>query len=494
MIQKTTLSVIRFILFFSIFLCTKTNSYAQTIVPQQLGYPRICAGLIVDGKPFNEYNATFSYVDFPAGTTFEVELSDDLGNFTTPTATTKISFTDNAALQQQTIKFAVPTNLKGSDTYSMRIKSNTATPVYSLRFRNSQAVTSFPIYYRTYVESFFINDKLATATYCTGGSLSLSIYNPTPADIPSSPANYSNLKYKWFKDDVAIAGQSGKTLLVNAPGVYYAQIDYGGCNDENFSSNRVTVTSSTSGSSVTVDSSLGNPFCSSGTGTTLTATAGNKYQWKKNGAVITGATNRSYTTNEAAVYTVDVDFGGCTATGTIDLKGNNFNASLNVPAANVIAPNETLSVTVTTNAVNPTFQWFLGNNVISGANTNTYVVSARGNYKVKVSQAAGCVVEQELPFTVSYDGNPVTSVEKIANIISLSSYPYDVWDIPSEYKNPETSVKIISSNGDMVLDVVNYQGDWPPSGSIDIKNVNPVYYYVIQSGTGERKGSITLIK
>lgn len=494
MIKKTTLSLIRFFLFFSIILCTKTNSYAQTIVPQQLSYPRICAGLIIDGKPFNEYNATFSYVDFPAGTTFEVELSDESGNFTTPVATTKISAVDNPALQQQTIKFAVPTDLKGSDTHSMRIKSSNATPVFSLKFKNSQGVTAFPIYYRTYVESFFINDKLATATYCTGGSLSLSLYNPTPNDKPSSPANYPNLKYKWFKDDVAIAGQSGATLLVNTPGVYYAQIDYGGCNDENFSSNRVTVTSSASGSSVTVESSLGNPFCASGGKTILTATSGNKYQWKKAGAIIEGATGRTFETNESAVYTVDVDFGGCIATGTIDLKGNGFISTLNVPEKNVIAQEETLSVVVTTDAVNPSFKWYVNNNEIKGQISNSYVVTTRGNYKVIISQATGCTVEQELPFTVSYDTDPVTSVTKIANVISLSSYPYDVWDIPSEYKNANTSVKIISSNGDLVLDVVNYQGDWPPLGSIDIKNVNPVYYYVIHSDTGEKKGSITVIK
>ncbi|WPO80057.1 gliding motility protein SprC [Flavobacterium sp. KACC 22761] len=494
MIQKTTLSVIRFIAFFSILFCTETNTYAQTIVPQQLNFDRICAGLIIDGAPFNQYAATFSYVNFPAGTTFEVELSDDAGNFTTPTATTKISFTDDPTLQQQTIRFAVPTNLKGSDIYSLRVKSNTATPVYSLRFKNLANNTSFPAYYSTYVSAFYINEKSPTATICSGGSISLSVYNPTPNDVPSSPANYPNLKYKWYKDDVLIAGQSGTTLVVNSIGTYYAKLDYGLCSEDNLSSNRVTVTTSGSGSSVTISSSLGNPFCSSGSGTVLTATSGNSYVWKKNGTVISGATSRSYVTNEAGIYSVDVDFGGCKATGTIDLKGNNFTASLNVPATNVIAPNETLSVTVTTNAVNPTFEWYLGNTVIAGANTNTYLVSTKGNYKVKISQATGCIVEQELPFAVSYDSNPVTSVEKIANIISLSSYPYDVWDIPSEYKNPETSVKIISSNGDMVLDVVNYQGDWPPSGSIDIKNVNPVYYYVIHSQTGEKKGSITLIK
>jgi hypothetical protein len=494
MIRKTTLSLMRFFLFLSIILCTKVNTYAQTIVPQQLNFDRICAGLIVDGAPFNQYSATFSYVDFPAGTAFEVELSDDAGNFTTPTATTKISITDDPTLKQQTIRFAVPTNLKGSDIYSLRVKSVTTVPVYSLRFKNLANNTSFPAYYSTYVSSFYINEKSPTATICSGGNISLSIYNPTPNDQASSPANYSNLKYKWYKDDVLIAGQSGITLVVNTTGIYFAKLDYGLCSEDNLSSNRVTVTTSTSGSSVTVSSSLGNPFCATGSGTVLTATSGNKYQWKKDGAVIAGATNRTYATNESGIYTVDVDFGGCSATGTIDLKGNGFTSTLNVPQQNIIAAGETLNVVVTTNAVSPGFQWYLNNNIINGANTNTYLVATRGNYKVKISQATGCTVEQELPFTVSYDTDPTTSVTKIANVISLSSYPYDVWDIPGEYKNANTSVKIISSNGDLVLDVVNYQGDWPPLGSIDIKNVNPVYYYVIQSDTGEKKGSITVIK
>ncbi len=487
MIQKITLSLIRFSLFFSIILCTKTNTYAQTIVPQPLdGLEKLCAG-----PSFNEFYATFTYVDFPAGTTFVVELSDKTGSFSVPTPTILLQVS-NISATQQTIKFGVPTNMEGSDVYSLRIKSSTGT--VSPRFKNTLDKTSFAAYYKAYEAVYSINKKVTSAVICSGGSLTLSVDNDTPTVPGSSPVLNSNLKYRWYKDNAIIAGQSSSTLTVNAIGDYFSQIDYGACSESNISSNHVIVTSSASGSSVTVDSSLGNPFCSSGTGTVLTATAGNKYQWKKNGAVITGATSRSYTTNEAAVYTVDVDFGGCTATGTIDLKGNNFNASLNVPAANIISPDETLSVTVTTNAINPTFQWYLGSTVIAGATSNTYLVASRGNYKVKVSQSSGCTVEQELPFTVSYDSTPPTDIEKIANIISLSSYPYDVWDIPSEYKNPETSVKIISSNGDMVLDVVNYQGDWPPSGSIDIKNVNPVYYYVIQSGTGEKKGSITVIK
>jgi hypothetical protein len=490
MIRKTTLSLMRFFLFFSIFLCTKMNTYAQTIVPQQLNFDRICAGLIVDGAPFNQYSATFSYVDFPAGTAFEVELSDDAGNFTTPTATTKISITDDPTLKQQTIRFAVPTNLKGSDIYSLRVKSVTTVPVYSVRFKNLANNTSFPAYYSTYVSSFYINEKSPTATICSGGNISLSIYNPTPGDQASSPANYSNLKYKWYKDDVLIAGQSGTTLLVNTTGVYFAKLDYGLCSEDNLSSNRVTVTTSTSGSSVTVSSSLGNPFCATGSGTILTATSGNKYQWKKDGAVIAGATNRTYATNESGVYTVDVDFGGCSATGTIDLKSNGFNASIDVADTVELQQGATINVSVTTDATSPSFEWFLNDNLISGATSNTYLVAAIGNYKVKISQAAGCIATKEFLFKVTGESPPTTV---IPNIVSLSSYPY--WNIPDTYKTASTKVIIISSNGEIMFDDVGSNYDPQVNSFIkDFKNVNPVYYYVIQSDTGEKKGSITVIK
>lgn len=488
MIQKITLSFLKCLLLFGILFFAESKGYAQTIVPQNLGFPRMCAGLIVEGKPFNEYNATFSYVDFPAGTTFEVELSDDLGSFTSPIATTKISVSDNPTAQQQTIKFSIPTNLKGSNTYSLRVKSVGSTVAFSTRFRNSDGVTSFPIYYRTYVDSFFINNKTATASFCAGGSLTLAI-DPATAENPSTPLAFSNLKYKWFKDDVLISGQTGTSLSVNAAGIYFAQIDYGGCLDENFSSNRVTVTSSSGGSGVTISSSLGNPFCASGSGTVLTATSANKYQWKKDGTIITGATNRTYSTNESGVYSVDVDFGGCNATGTIDLKSNGFDASIDVEDGYKLSEGETLNVNITTDAAAPTFEWYLNNNLISGETGSSYVVSVKGNYKVKISQVSGCTASQEFSFRINGESGP-SSV--IPNIIKLSGMnPY--WNIPDEYKNASTKVMIISSNGDMVLDVVNYQGDWPQN-NIDFKNVNPVYYYVIQSDTGEKKGSITVIK
>lgn len=493
MIQKTTFCFIKIFFLFGIILFTKSNTYAQSIIPDVLGFDRICAG----GVSNPTYKASFQYSGYQANTTFEVELSDKTGSFSTPTATTTISVVPDA-VDRNTITFSVPADIVGSDTYSLRIKASGSQPS-SGNFSSSTGKKQFPIYFKIHDQQYTINNFNGTATFCSGGSYVLSIDPDSTDPINNSPLKYPSLSYNWYRDNgtttlpTLVQGAGGPTYTVTSPGTYYVETNYGTCTSLSYS-NRVIVSTSATGSAVTINSSLGNPFCSNGEGTVLTATSGNSYVWKKDGKLIEGATARTFSTNQTGFYTVDVDFGGCVASGDIDLKSTEFTSSINVPETNVISQGETLTATVTTDASNPSFQWFLNNGSINGATSNSYNVTTRGNYKVVISQSAGCLVEKEFLFSVSYDSDPATSVTKIANIISLSSYPYDVWDIPSEYKNPQTNVKIISSNGDMVLDVFNYQGDWPPAGSIDIKNVNPVYYYVIQSDTGEKKGSITLIK
>ena len=472
MIQKTTLSLIRFFLFFSIILCTKTNSYAQTIIPQPFdGLEKLCAG-----TGFNEFNATFSYVDFPAGTTFELELSDGVQTYAITGTPTIISPT------QQTIKFGVPTNLVGSDIYGLRVKSSTG--IFSPKFKNSAGNTSFGTYYKQYEAAYFINNKSGNATICSGGNITLSVLSDA-----SSPTNFPNLKYRWYKDNVIIAGQTGASIVVNGVGEYYSQVDYGVCSDPNISSNRVTVVSSSSGSAVTINSSLGNPFCSNGVGTILTATTGNTYSWKKDG--VAAGNTQTITAKDSGVYTVEVDFGGCKATGSINLVSSGFNASLDVPENNAIGEGETLPVSVTTDATSPNYEWFLNNNTIPGENTSSYLVKVVGNYTVKISQVSGCIATRELSFKVTGPAPPATV---IPNIVNLSgSYPY--WNIPDAYKTATTKVTIISSNGEIMFDDVGSNYDPEVNSFIkDFKNVNPVYYYVIKADTGEKKGSITVIK
>lgn len=78
----------------------------------------------------------------------------------------------------------------------------------------------------------------------------------------------------------------------------------------------------------------------------------------------------------------------------------------------------------------------------------------------------------------------------IPNIVKLSgSYPY--WNIPDVYKTATTKLMILSSNGEVMFDDVGSNYDPELNSFIkDFKNVNPVYYYVIQGDAGEKKDQL----
>ncbi|OCB69554.1 hypothetical protein B0A79_04335 [Flavobacterium piscis] len=484
MIRKITLSFFNVFILFSFLFLAKSNLYAQKITPEILNFDRICAGV-----SSTTYDATFLHTGFAAGTTFEVELSDKDGSFTTPVKTTGVTKDD--APDRKTITFTVPTTIVGSDIYKLRVKSSTG--IVSTTFFSSTQKPSFPIYYKIHDKQYTINNFNGSAAFCSGGSYVLSIDPDSTAPENDSPLKYPSLSYNWYRDNgtglqpTLLAGNSTSSYTVTTAGTYYVETNYGSCTSLSYS-NRVVVSTSGSGSSVTITSSLGNPFCPSADGTVLTATSGNKYTWKKDGAAFGGNT-RTVKATESGIYTVEVDFGGCVASGSIDLKSNSFNASIDVADEFELKEEETINVSVTTDATSPTYEWYLNNNLISGATSGSYLVAAIGIYKVRISQSSGCVTSKEFIFKAKGKAGPSSVIPNIVSLSGLSPY----WNIPDEYKNANTKVMIISSNGDMVLDVSNYQGDWPQT-SIDFKNVNPVYYYVIKGDAGEKKGSITVIR
>lgn len=486
MLHNVRFFILRLFLFL-VYLVFSGNQVmiSQVINPQKLPFVKICAQ-----SDFNTFDANFKFSGFPALTTFAVQLSDETGSFVSPIATTTIKTVDFSA-SEKIISFSIPTSLKGSETYKLRVISSTG--VTSGDFNSFDLKSSFPVYFKPYSQSFFINDQKSNVSICSGGSVNLTIDNPTSGIPSSSPANYPNLLYKWFKNNVLISGQTSSTLSVNANGVYYVEIDYGSCSDVNFRSQDVIVSTS-SGSAVTISSSLSNPFCSSTGPTTLTATSGNSYVWRKDNVIISGAINQTYQTTLEGIYSVDVDFGGCKSTGSINLQKYTTTNSINVPAIIFLGEGETQSIIVTTNAVNPIYNWYLNGFVINGATSNSYVVNTKGDYKVAITQSTGCSITDEISFTINTisDSNAL----KIPNLISPNGDGInDVWTLPLEYiSGSDTEVILMNSYGDIVLQTRNYINNWPES-EINFKSINPVYYYIITTQAGKvKKGSITLVK
>ncbi len=465
--------------------CIATSGYAQiSIGTPNLGFSQICADATYNAT--SPFTVTFSFTPVSGlnpNNQFIVELSDSSGSFTNPTSlvsSNQGSITSSPA----SLKFSIPDNTAG-ENYRIRIKSTSPAAT-------SPNSSAFAAYYKIQDSPFSINNFVSTATYCLGGSFVLNIDNPGAA-TNDSPLKYPSLTFNWFKEPNLTPIATGPSLTVNQPGVYYAETNYGTCTSNSYS-NRVTISQGTN-QSVSISSSLGNPFCFNGTPTTLSVQNANSYQWFKNNVPIAGATSSSYQTSEPGLYKVNVDFGGCSSTGSIDLQKTQINSTINIPEKSILQVGETITVTTTTDALNPTFQWYLNNTLISGASGPSIDINQTGDFKVLITQNSGCTTSDEILFTLTpplIDPNAT----KIPNFISPNGDGInDSWIIPQEYTSgSDTEIIIMSATGELVFKTNDYQNNWPDN-IIDFNYVNPVYYYVISPKNGKvKKGSITVVK
>jgi hypothetical protein len=437
---------------------------------------------------FNNFDARFTFSPesgLEVSNQFIVELSDGNGSFSNPT---QIYVSNPGAITTSPVdfSFSLPTTTSG-ENYTMRVRSTAPNSI-------SGSSNMFPAYYKIHDTDFSINNLIASAVYCSGGSYLLSIDNPNkfPGD---SPIQYPNLTYNWYKETSETSSifiSEGETLSVNQPGTYFAETNYGSCTSES-ESNRVTLSEATTNSTTSINSSLGNPYCSTDGPTVLSAINANGYQWFKDDEVIPGATSQMYETNESGEYSVNIDLGSCMTSASINLDNTGFSSSINVDDINNIDEDETLIASITTTANNPEFKWYLNDNMINDATNSSYEITQTGNYKAVVTQTTGCNASIEFPFVVR-DAFP--NVEKIPNIISPNGDgANDTWVIPQKYVNgTNTEVVIISSMGKVEFKTNNYQNNWPEN-EIIFADVNPVYYYIITPANGKvKKGTITVIK
>ncbi len=483
--RKTTiLKKLFFRLCFFILLISEAINAQIVIGTPNLGFSQACAS-----PSFNTYSATFVFSpesSVEASNQFVIEMSDADGDFSNPI----VVFTSNAGsvtVSPATLEFSIPTTTSG-EGYKIRIKSTA--PIAT-----SSKSSAFAAYYKIQDSPFTINNLVSTGAYCTSGSYLLTIDNPGNGSN-DSPLNYPSLSFNWYKETgptTSVFIAEGNTLEVNTEGTYFVETNYGTCTSNSFS-NRVTISEATSGeANITIASSLGNPFCPDQGSTTLTTIGGNSYQWFKDGEVITDATNQMYQTDESGIYSVQIDLGDCQAFGSIDLEGEGFTSEINVSEINSLEEGETLTVIVTSSAINPIYDWYLNDSIISGETTDTYEATEFGNYKVVISQTSGCIVSKEFLFSIN---EPFPDVANIPNLISPNGDGInDTWVIPTQYVNgTNTEVTIMTNQGKIVHRTNDYLNNWPEN-QLTLNSVNQVFYYIIKPQNGkERKGSITVIK
>ena len=484
--HKTTIALFKILFGFFVFVLPLNHLLGQTINVLSIDTAgQICASngsnhnVVFDVEPLTS--------SFPVGTTFSAELSDD--NFATFTVTTFAAIIGGS---RKTLTFKVPNTLIGSPNYKIRIRTSTG-------YVSPQSNLTFSVYFKSFTSNFTINGG-SNANICVGGSITLSV---DPGPPTTSPLSFTSLKYIWEKSSTLaglytlISGQTGSSLLVNSAGFYKTKIDYGACTPGSINtiSNIVEVTQAGNGNGITIISSKPNPVCS-GSPTTLSVTSGFSYQWFKNTVAIGSATNNFYTTDQPGFYYVTVNGGSCVNNSDIyEVKVTPISATIDalvVPQVNIVLSGDSLVVTASSTATSPTYQWFFENTAVAGQTSNVFTATAQGNYSVIVTENTTCLTSEEVKFILK---NGIPSVN-IPNVISPNNDgKNDTWIIPQKYlSGSKTEIQILTAQGKVEFTTTNYKNDWP-SNSIDFKNTNPIYYYIITTANLETKmGSITIIK
>ena len=477
-------------LFFSLclFALTQAPANAQIVIgTPNLGFSQACAS-----DSFNTYNTTFIFspeTALNASNQFIIEMSDADGDFTNSTIV-YTSIAGAITVSPATLDFSIPETTAG-ENYRIRIKSTAPAAT-------SSKSVPFAAYFKVQDSPFTINHLVSTGAFCTGGSYLLTIDNPGTG-TNDSPLLYPNLTFNWYKETgptTYIFVAEGPTLTVNTNGTYFVKTNYGSCTSDSFS-NRVTISEAVSGeANATIASSLGNPYCPEQGLTTLSTIGGNTYQWFKDGNIIPDATNQMYQTNESGTFSVQVDLGDCSASGSIDLVSQLFESTIDVPEYNEMLSGESLIVNVTSTAQNPIYRWYLDDVIISGANQSTFEATEFGNYKVVISETTGCSASKEYMFTIEEGLDLFPDVDKIPNVVSPNGDQInDTWIIPTQYvSGTNTEVIIMTNRGKVVLKTNDYQNNWPEN-DLDLTSINQVYYYIITTTDNKtKKGSITVVK
>lgn len=351
-------------------------------LPGNSPWVNICAG----NGGFNQYYAKIKW----AGTVntnneFILELSDASGDFSSPTELAKA--TDKNTTTDFDIEFAIPTTTRGQG-YKMRVRSTDPE-------KTSPESSTYSMYYMDVTSNLNISEAgngIPPGNICSENPITLQVDNI---------ANPETYQYIWYRSGTELTSEKGHTINVTQSGIYNAFIDYGPeCTGSgNTDSNWVDVTIGATGSGIAINPPSKTALCNGDTETlTMNLTDPSwSYQWYKNNTIITGATQETYIVDASvsgfeADYQVEISASGiCTeksAAITIT-NADNFTVTRNNGANVVVLPSQPETLSVSTTAITPSYQWYRNNTIISGATNSTLDITEEGTYYAEVTQAGG---------------------------------------------------------------------------------------------------------
>lgn len=234
-------------------------------------------------------------------------------------------------------------------------------------------------------------------TICSGGSVSLSV----TTGIGNS--------YQWKLNGSPVNGATNAVYVVGFAGGYTVTVTNNGCSKTSSPAINVVVNPLPS---AIITPAGPTTFCSGGN-VTLNASTGVGYgwQWLLNGNSINGATGSGYTANASGYYSVITTANGCSGTsaGTLVTINSLPNSSISAGGPTTFCKGGfvTLSAPV---AVGSLYIWKKNGTSIAGATMQSYNAVSDGNYKVLVTNAAGCTKQTVNATVVNVNPLPAATI------------------------------------------------------------------------------------
>ncbi|WP_289037789.1 gliding motility-associated C-terminal domain-containing protein [uncultured Zobellia sp.] len=348
-------------------------------------WPRACAD-----SGFNEFFVTIEWAGAAnSDNQFILELSNASGSFATPLELSTV--TDQNSNAEFTTSFSLPTDTRGAN-YKMRVRSTSPAST-------SPESAGYSMYYLGFDTNLHMSPNGDGTTpgsvqACGGTQITLSVDN-----VPAAELN--TYQYSWYRSGTLLS-ETGPSILTDGAGEYFVFIDYGDCTGSaNTESNHIIVNSGTS-TGIAINPPVTTSVCAGDTVAPLEANVQDGsyiYTWYKDGTEVQASQAGGFTytidTNDPSFtgdYTVEVRGTGiCTETSAAVAMSNAgaFTVTRNNNANLVVLPSQTQTLSVTTDANAPTYEWFRNGTPIPSSNNASLTVSQAGTYHAAITQTGG---------------------------------------------------------------------------------------------------------
>jgi hypothetical protein len=212
--------------------------------------------------------------------------------------------------------------------------------------------------------------------------------------------------YQWYKDDVALSGETGTTLNVISPGDYKVEVECAnGCTDDD----EVTVTENTDYPTVNITPDGGELTCATTfiiltADTTGSACSVTGYQWYKDDVALSGETGTTLNVISPGDYKVEVEcVNGCTDDDEVIVTQNTTLPKATASSNSPVSQGATIQLYGGPDGMT-SYDWTgpggwtstLQNPIRTGATT-----AMAGTYTLTVTNSDGCIDNVSTSVTIS---------------------------------------------------------------------------------------------